>query len=83
MKEIIIQKNEKSLSEYLRHTYPLLKIGVQNKMLRANKIKVNGKKVSLNTALIKGDSVKLYIDDFYFEKLTASNAFKFSKSFKD
>ena len=25
----------------------------------------------------------LYIDDFYFEKLTASNAFKFSKSFKD
>ena len=71
MKEIIIQKNEKSLSEYLRHTYPLLKIGVQNKMLRANKIKVNGKKVSLNTALIKGDSVKLYIDDFYFEKLTA------------
>lgn len=83
MKEIIIQKNEKSLSEYLRHTYPLLKIGVQNKMLRANKIKVNGKKVPLNTALIKGDSVKLYIDDFYFEKLTASNAFKFSKSFKD
>ena len=78
MKQIYIQKNEKSLSEFLLASYPMLKPGLLNKFLRTNKIKVNGKKVPLNTPLYKGDVLNLYIDDFYFEKLKPDNAFKFS-----
>ncbi len=78
MKQIYIQKNAKSLSEYLSSAYPLLKTGTLNKFLRSNKIKVNGKKVPLNTPLVKGDIISLYIDDAYFEKPDKNNAFKFS-----
>ncbi len=78
MKQIYITKNAKSLSEFLSSSYPLLKTGTLNKFLRNNKIKVNGKKVPLNTPLSKGDVINLYIDDAYFEKPDKSNAFKFS-----
>ena len=78
MKQIYITKNEKSLSSFLQDNYPLLKTGTLNKFLRANKIKVNGKKVPLNTALKKGDVINLYIEDTYFEKPNQNNAFKFS-----
>ncbi len=78
MKQIYIQKNEKSLSGYLSSNYPLLKTGILNKFLRENKIKVNGKKIPLNSALSKGDIINLYVDDSYFEKITPENAFKFS-----
>lgn len=78
MKQIHIQKYEKSLSEFLSSTYPMLKTGILNKFLRNNKIKVNGKKIPLNSALVKGDVISLYIDDSYFEKPDKNNAFKFS-----
>ncbi len=78
MKQIYIQKNEKTLSGFLLSNYPMLKLGILNKFLRSNKIKVNGKKVPLNTPLNKGDVLNLYIDDMYFEKPTRANAFKFS-----
>ncbi len=78
MKQIYIQKNEKSLSGFLLSNYPMLKIGTLNKFLRSNKLKVNGKKMRLNTPLNKGDVLNLYIDDMYFEKPTQANAFKFS-----
>ncbi len=78
MKQINIQKNYKSLSSYLTDNYPLLKTGTLNKFLRNNKIKLNGKKVPLNTPLVKGDVVNLYIEDFYFEKPTPETAFRFS-----
>ena len=78
MKQIYITKNEKSLSAFLQDSYPLLKTGTLNKFLRSNKIKVNGKKVPLNTPLKKGDIVNLYIEDTYFEKPNQNNAFKFA-----
>ncbi len=78
MKQIYITKNEKSMSAFLQDRYPLLKTGTLNKFLRANKIKVNGKKVPLNTPLKKGDVINLYIEDTYFEKPDKNNAFKFS-----
>ena len=78
MKQIYITKNEKSLSGFLQESYPLLKTGTLNKFLRANKIKVNGKKAPLNTALKKGDVINLYIEDTYFEKPNKNNAFKFA-----
>ena len=78
LKQIYIQKNAKSLSEYLTGSYPLLKPGTLNKFLRNNKIKVNGKKLPLSTPLAKGDVISLYIDDSWFEKPEKNNAFKFS-----
>jgi len=78
LKQIYINKNEKSLSEFLSSSYPLLRTGTLNKFLRNNKIKVNGKKVPLNTPLVKGDVINLYIDDSYFEKPDKNNAFRFS-----
>jgi len=78
MKQIYITKNEKSLSVFLQANYPMLKTGTLNKFLRSNKIKVNGKKIPLNTPLNKGDVINLYIDDIYFEKPNKNNAFKFS-----
>ena len=83
MKQIYITKNEKSLSDFLQNSYPLLKTGTLNKFLRANKIKVNGKKVPLNTALKKGVVLNLYIEDTYFEKPDKNNAFKFSNKHID
>ena len=78
MKQITIQKNEKSLMLFLQSNYPLLKTGTLNKFLRNNKIKVNGKKIPLDSKLVKGDIINLYIEDIYFEKPDKNNAFKFS-----
>lgn len=78
MKQIIITANDKSLSNYISQHYPLLTDGRLNKFLRQNKIKLNGKKVPLKTAVYKGDVVNFYIDDDYFEIPTAENAYKFS-----
>lgn len=78
MKQIYITKNEKSVADFLQKNYPLLKTGTLNKFLRSNKIKINGKKMPLNTPLKKGDVINLYIEDFYFEKPNKNNAFKFS-----
>lgn len=78
MKQINIQRNEKSLSFFLQSNYPLMKIGTINKFFRNNKIKVNGKKAPLNSPLKKGDILNLYIDDIYFEKPNKENSFKFS-----
>ena len=78
MKQIYITKNEKNVADFLQSNYPMLKTGTLNKFLRANKIKVNGKKVPLNTVLKKGDVINLYIDDMYFEKPNRNNAFRFS-----
>ena len=78
LKQIYITKNEKSLSEFLQAEFPLLKTGTLNKFLRANKIKVNGKKVSLSSSLLKGDIINLYIEDSYFEKPDKNNSFRFS-----
>ena len=46
-----------SIPESLLHRY-----------LREKRIKVNGKKVPLNTRIEKGDTVELYIKDEFFEK---------------
>ncbi len=78
MKQIYITKNEKSVADFLQSNYPMLKTGLLNKFLRNNKIKLNGKKLPLNTPLKKGDVLNLYIEDFYFEKPDKNNAFRFS-----
>ena len=66
MKQIYITKNEKSLSAFLQDSYPLLKTGTLNKFLRANKIKVNGKKeivsVKLTEEVVDPDDIEMLQD---------------------
>ena len=80
MKEIVF-KDEKNirLDNYLSSMYPLLKNSNINKMLRQNKIKVNGKKPSdAGCKLAKNDKISLYIDDSFFKQPNKSTAFLFS-----
>ncbi len=83
MREIHITSSSKSLSEYLQSNFPLLKFGTLNKLLRNNKIKVNGKKIPLNSPLKKGDVINLYVEDSLLEKPTKETAFKFSGKMLD
>lgn len=57
------------LDKYLCGIYPSLTFARQNKFLRENKIKLNGKKQPLSARLAKGDEITLYIgDDILCEK---------------
>lgn len=78
MKEIIVNKTYPRLDNYLSDNFPLLNIGNLNKFLRQSKIKLNGKKPSLSDGIKKGDVLKLYLEDMFFEKPTPATAFKFS-----
>lgn len=55
------------LDKYLMQEYPTLGIGRLNKALRENKIKLNGKKQPLNTRVLNGDTITLYIKDEQLE----------------
>ena len=51
------------LDKYLMQQYPTLGLGRLNKALRENKIKLNGKKQPLNTRVLNGDTITLYIKE--------------------
>ncbi len=59
----IIVKKEMRLDALIIKEYPALTLGVLHKYMRQNKIKVNGKKIKLNTKLVVGDVINLYILD--------------------
>ena len=80
MKEIRVKKYEKHLSDYLIGEFPLLTYGKLNKYLRENKIKVNGKKVPLDTSLESGDIIALYLSDDLLSVPTEDTAYTFAKA---
>ena len=51
------------LDKYLLQEFPTLGLGRLNKALRENKIKLNGKKQPLNTRVLNGDKITLYLKD--------------------
>ena len=77
MKEITVNRNDaqqrvdKFLSKYLK-TMPLPLI---YKYIRKKRIKVNGKKTEIAYRLQEGDSVRLYINDEFFEAGEDENAY--------
>lgn len=77
MKQITAEKSAKNLGDFLLEKYPLLTFGKLNKFLRENKIKLNGKKTPLSTPVQKGDEIKLFVPDAFFEKITAENRYTF------
>ncbi len=66
------------LDKYLMEQYPTLGIGLLNKALRENKIKLNGKKQPLSTRVCTGDEIKLFLTD---EQLDPQNAHPSGPSF--
>ncbi len=67
MRALIANKDNQRLDEFILNAYPALSFNKLSKYLRENKIKVNSKKVPLNTRLSKGDEVKLFILDEFLE----------------
>ena len=68
MKELIVMNLlPQRLDQYLLSQYPHLGIGRINKAFRENKIKLNGKKQPLNTRVIQGDLISLYLKDEQLE----------------
>lgn len=79
MKEVIYKSNKPiRLDIFLQDSYPLLKLGIVNKFLRQNKIKINGKKQDANTKLCQNDIISLYLEEKYLEVPKKENAFMFS-----
>lgn len=67
MRVLIVNKDNIKLETYLLEAFKVLNFNKLSKYLKENKIKVNGKKVPLNTQLYKGDEIKLFILDEYLE----------------
>ena len=69
MRELIVSKNDIRLDKFIQEQFPALTFTKLSKALKTNKIKVNRKKVPLNTKLQKGDVVALFILDENLEDL--------------
>ena len=67
MRVLIVNKDNIKLETYLLEAFKVLNFNKLSKYLKENKIKVNGKKVPLNTQLHKGDEIKLFILDEFLE----------------
>ncbi len=67
MRVLTVNKDNIKLETYLLEAFKVLNFNKLSKYLKENKIKVNGKKVPLNTQLRKGDEIKLFILDEFLE----------------
>ncbi len=67
-----------TLQQYLQQEFPLLTTGQCNKFLRENKIKLNGKKQPLNTALRPHDEIRLFIQEDFLQIPTEENRYQFA-----
>ena len=84
MKEIIFNETKpKRLDIYISERFPLIRPGNFNKLIRQNKVKVNGTKVTAGQKLIKGDAISLYLADEMFLQPNKDNAFMFAASTVD
>lgn len=63
MKKIIVDKNNKTIVEFLLKKYPRLKKGAIYKALRNKDIRVNGSKVNQNNIINAGDELTVFISD--------------------
>lgn len=68
-----------TLQQFLQQEFPLLTAGQCNKFLRENKIKLNGKKQPLNTALRPHDEIKIFIQEEYLQIPNEENRYQFAK----
>ena len=72
MRTIIVDKHGIRLDKYLQSKFPTLSFNLLQRFLKENKIKVNSKKVPLNTVLNAGDELKLFILDEFLDVVDPS-----------
>ena len=81
MKELIFNENKpKRLDVYINEQFPLIRPTSLNKLVRQNKVKVNGAKTIAGQKLVKGDVINLYLNDDMFIQPNKDNAFLFASS---
>ena len=77
MKELRIEKNDAGmrLDRYLAKAVPLLPASLAQKYIRIKRIKRNGARVQRDDRLAEGDCLQLYINDEFFDRPRADNAY--------
>src|SRR5699024_10738487 len=77
LKEVLIGKNDagQRLDRFVAKTVPLLPSSLLQKYIRLKRIKVNGKGSKRDVRLNQGALAALYINDEFFERPSAANAF--------
>ena len=77
MKEITITANDagQRLDRFLAKAIPLLPASLAQKYIRIKRIKCNGARAERDTRLKAGDVLQLYINDEFFDKPRADNAY--------
>ena len=77
MRELTVTKNDagQRLDRFVGKAVPLLPESLLQKYIRLKRIKVNGKRAKQDQRLAEGDVVQLYINDEFFEKPSANNAY--------
>ena len=70
MRELTVGKNDagQRVDKFLTKAAPKLPKSLLYKYLRLKRIKLNGKRASIDTRLSEGDVLSLYIGDEFFEK---------------
>ena len=77
MKELKVGKNDagQRLDRFVAKSVPLLPPALLQKYIRLKRIKVNGKGSKRDVRLQIGDMLQLYINDEFFDRPSAENAF--------
>ena len=77
MKELKVGKNDagQRLDRFISKSIPLLPASLVQKYIRLKRIKVNGKGSKRDVRLQAGDVLQLYINDEFFDRPSAENAF--------
>ncbi len=77
MKELQIGKNDagQRLDRFVAKAVPLLPASLLQKYIRLGRIKVNGKRGARDLRLCEGDALQLYINDEFFDRPKAENAY--------
>lgn len=71
MRTLIVKTGNIRLDKFLLNEYPSLTFNMLQRFFKENKIKVNSKKIPLNSILNDGDEIKIFILDKYLGEETA------------
>lgn len=78
MKKIVVNPNDANqrIDKFLQKYFKAMPLGMIYKYIRKKRVKVNGKKVDISYKLVEADIIELYINDEFFEEVSANDAFK-------
>ena len=72
MRTIFVKKGNIRLDKFLQNEYPSLTFNMLQRFFKENKIKVNSKKIPLNSIINTGDTINLYILDKFLGDMDTS-----------